>query len=646
MKRILGMSGLLIMLFSITAFADINKELIKSAKKGKVEDVYQLLKNGADVNVKGRKDLTPLHFASIKGHIEVVRILLENGADINARDNKGRVPQELALAKKRMNVLALLKEQKVKYDWGRAKKLNTENAYHQFIRSHNGDPLSSEAEQKIIDLRWVEARSRNTKHSLNDFVASYPDSVYILEAKTQITEIDWKQVTEEGTIESLDSFVQKYPQSKHVSEAQRLIEDVSWKEAILTNGRSDYVQFIKTFPTSKYRRVAEERIHEFDWSEFEASPSVEQYRKYAKAYPGKVRTDENLSQIAKLVWNKVSTIDKRSSYANFVDEFPESPFAQQANGKLHEIDWRFAQAEGTRVNYEDFVTKYPQSGHASEAKNLIKRLSWVEAKQIDTSSAYSEFLQKFPESPHAAEARSFIARDAARWNVRLLDSIDAVAMHMKEFDGIKSGGRIIAEYYTDEEPKTDHGIHISTYTWNFDSLDKSTRDSTWNDNVLAVIDQENTAYDKSFGILVEITRQDTLGVALFDFSCAQLLCTNGETLAPCGLFLANVDETVTGVFQGFLFTGNISFGAVKYKSFQAGPPYAGKVKVSLLSGAFSTGTQYFTLSDSLEMSLESKIKSSFKFEPNSKVTLGLLFQAKMEEAQELFVLGRAVPLTR
>ncbi|MCP4370091.1 MAG: ankyrin repeat domain-containing protein [Deltaproteobacteria bacterium] len=66
------MSGLLIMLFSITTFADINKDLIKAAKKGKVENVYQLIKNGADVNVKGRKNMTPLHLASLKGHNVVV----------------------------------------------------------------------------------------------------------------------------------------------------------------------------------------------------------------------------------------------------------------------------------------------------------------------------------------------------------------------------------------------------------------------------------------------------------------------------------------------------------------------------------------------------------------------------------------------
>ncbi|MCP4370085.1 MAG: hypothetical protein GY797_18515 [Deltaproteobacteria bacterium] len=152
MKKILGLSGLLIVLFSITAFADINKELIKAAKKGKAEDVYQLLKNGADVNVKDRKSMTPLHYASLKGHIEVVRILLENGADINARDKKGRIPQELALAKKRIEVLALLKKQRVKYDWERAKEQNTILGYNDYKSKYPDGTFSADAKSRVDEL--------------------------------------------------------------------------------------------------------------------------------------------------------------------------------------------------------------------------------------------------------------------------------------------------------------------------------------------------------------------------------------------------------------------------------------------------------------------------------------------------------------
>jgi ankyrin repeat protein len=57
--------------------------LIEAAANGYLDVVKLLIKNGADVNLKGEAWYGPLHAAAAKGHIEVVKILLENGADVN-----------------------------------------------------------------------------------------------------------------------------------------------------------------------------------------------------------------------------------------------------------------------------------------------------------------------------------------------------------------------------------------------------------------------------------------------------------------------------------------------------------------------------------------------------------------------------------
>ncbi|MCP4367118.1 MAG: ankyrin repeat domain-containing protein [Deltaproteobacteria bacterium] len=214
MEKILGLSGLLIMLLSITSFADINKDLIKAAKKGKADDVYQLLRNGADVNVKGRKNMTPLHLASIKGHIEVVRILLENGADINARDKKGRIPQELALAKKRMKVLALLKKQRMKYDWERAKEQNSISGYNDFINKYPEGKHSNEARDKVKQLLFAHSIKNNTISEYHNFLERYPSGKLAEEIHHHLRVKHFEQARSQRSEESYQGFLELYPEGE------------------------------------------------------------------------------------------------------------------------------------------------------------------------------------------------------------------------------------------------------------------------------------------------------------------------------------------------------------------------------------------------------------------------------------------------
>lgn len=58
--------------------------LILAIRKHDPECVEVLLKNGADINQKGKYDLTPLHYAAGEGNLEIVTLLIASGADINA----------------------------------------------------------------------------------------------------------------------------------------------------------------------------------------------------------------------------------------------------------------------------------------------------------------------------------------------------------------------------------------------------------------------------------------------------------------------------------------------------------------------------------------------------------------------------------
>ena len=51
-----------------------------------------MIGRGANVNVRDKRGITPLHRAAALGFTPVVEKLLESGADINALDNERNTP--------------------------------------------------------------------------------------------------------------------------------------------------------------------------------------------------------------------------------------------------------------------------------------------------------------------------------------------------------------------------------------------------------------------------------------------------------------------------------------------------------------------------------------------------------------------------
>ena len=63
--------------------------LSSAAAMGFTSLVFELLKNGADVNLRDKNDQTPLHNA---GNCNIVRELIQHGASINSKDYQGNTP--------------------------------------------------------------------------------------------------------------------------------------------------------------------------------------------------------------------------------------------------------------------------------------------------------------------------------------------------------------------------------------------------------------------------------------------------------------------------------------------------------------------------------------------------------------------------
>lgn len=89
----------------------VSQDLLHATLMGDAAKVRQLLEAGADVNVRGALDMTPLMIAAQDGHLLVVKALLQKGADIHAQNIVGQTALRLAMLRERQAVIAVLRHE-------------------------------------------------------------------------------------------------------------------------------------------------------------------------------------------------------------------------------------------------------------------------------------------------------------------------------------------------------------------------------------------------------------------------------------------------------------------------------------------------------------------------------------------------------
>jgi hypothetical protein len=109
---------LLALLLPLTGVAQdkqkLNEDLWEAVRHGDAATVKSLLDRGADVNARGRYQMTPLFKAAERGDAEIIRLLLERGADVTVKDTfYGATPLTWALDKSHVEAVRALIERGV-----------------------------------------------------------------------------------------------------------------------------------------------------------------------------------------------------------------------------------------------------------------------------------------------------------------------------------------------------------------------------------------------------------------------------------------------------------------------------------------------------------------------------------------------------
>lgn len=205
------------------------KDLMKAAKRGKVDKVTELLQAGVDANAADKKRHTALMMASDRGHLEVVELLLEAGANPARVDNKRRTALGLARKNGHGDVVERLR-------YALVTQGDKIEGYVGFLDEFPASRFANEAKERLHRARWTASREQDDIAGYQEFLSAHPDSEHVAEAKARVETLAWQalQANDKARSEEYQAYVDQYPASANVPAAQDKIAFLKERESRLS----------------------------------------------------------------------------------------------------------------------------------------------------------------------------------------------------------------------------------------------------------------------------------------------------------------------------------------------------------------------------------------------------------------------------
>jgi hypothetical protein len=134
----------------------------------------------------------------------------------------------------------------------RAKKINTEKGYNDFLSTFTTADQRGAATELKDEVAFLEALKINTIEGFQDYLHKHPVSIRANEAEERYEKLLYQDKTQDGKLKSYESFYSGFPSSTWRLAAEKNIFEIS-----TASGRiSSYIEFIEKYPASKFRQRA------------------------------------------------------------------------------------------------------------------------------------------------------------------------------------------------------------------------------------------------------------------------------------------------------------------------------------------------------------------------------------------------------
>lgn len=179
-----------------------------------------------------------------------------------------------------------------KGNWQKATKINTSEAYEEFLRKHPESEFATTAKERIEQLAWKKAQDENTVLGYRKFLKEYPNSKFASQAEQRIEQflqLAWQETQEQNTVEAYREFISKYPNSKFNEVVRKRIQNFekdAWQIARKEDTVHAYEGFLEKNPESSFAEKAKIRLQEIIKPEFEkAVRDLSALEKFVRLYP-------------------------------------------------------------------------------------------------------------------------------------------------------------------------------------------------------------------------------------------------------------------------------------------------------------------------------------------------------------------------
>ena len=215
----------------------------------------------------------------------------------NVQEAKERLSKLVEAENKAYQERLVLEEQGA---WEKALRLNTKNSYKIYLSNYSNHLHTSEARKKREQIvqqeeeelakeqliqeeknAWNRAIRLDSQQAYTEYLNSYPQHKNSQSAKIRLDEIIaikkeksfWKETKEINTIESYQKYIEIYPQGLHINKAQTIFDEFltiaekqqkdknAWNNAQLENTVIGYERYLSSYPSGKYFSDAEYSIN-------------------------------------------------------------------------------------------------------------------------------------------------------------------------------------------------------------------------------------------------------------------------------------------------------------------------------------------------------------------------------------------------
>jgi len=142
----------------------------------------------------------------------------------------------------------------------KAKRINTIDAYLQFIQENPQSEFIEVAKIKIDSLRFEKLALKDSTQLYEDFLTKYPDSNFRSRVETKLESLKYQNACYENTIQAYEAYLINYPHGKFRSQINDKLEHRIYQNACSLNTIQSYKNYLQNYPNGNHSELVRSNI--------------------------------------------------------------------------------------------------------------------------------------------------------------------------------------------------------------------------------------------------------------------------------------------------------------------------------------------------------------------------------------------------